>query len=63
MMFFSSFAVAQSTGFNTTFIVLSLNGVGSTFYDLQANAGKPDFNRANLGSFCQESNDLVYRGA
>lgn len=63
MILFSTLSFAQSAGFNSTFIVLSLNGGGNTFYDLQATTANPDFNGANLGSFCQGSSGLVFKGA
>ena len=60
----SSFSFGQSSGFNTTYIVLSVNGGSNTYYDLQASTGNPDFNGANLGVFCQGSTTgIVFKGA
>ncbi|MBD3584015.1 hypothetical protein HC229_16010, partial [Flavobacterium sp. D33] len=57
-------AVAQSAGINTSFIVLGINGGSNAYYDLQATTSNPDFNGANLGTFCQGSaNGLRLRGA
>ncbi|WP_460575041.1 putative metal-binding motif-containing protein, partial [Flavobacterium koreense] len=63
MLFYVSLSFAQSAGFNTTFVVLSLNGGGNTYYDLQATTGNPDFNGANLGTFCQGSSGIIFKGA
>jgi hypothetical protein len=54
---------SQSAGFNNTFIVLSLNSGGNSFYDLNATTGNPDFHASNLGSFTQCSSSLVLKGA
>ena len=60
----SSFSFGQSSGFNTTYIVLSVNGGSNTYYDLQASTGNPDFNGTNLGVFCQGSTTgIVFKGA
>jgi hypothetical protein len=53
----------QSAGFNNTFLVLSLNGGGNTFYDLNAGTANTDFNGANLGSFASGTSNLVFKGA
>ena len=60
---FSANLFGQSAGFNTTYIVLSINGGSDAYYDLQASTANPDFNGANLGSFCQGSSGLVFKGA
>lgn len=54
---------AQSAGFNNTFIILSLNGGGNTYYDLNAATGNLDFHNANLGTFDISSNTLELKGA
>jgi hypothetical protein len=57
-------AIAQSAGFNTTYIVLSINNSSNLYYDLNANTGNYDFNNAELGTFCAGStNALVFKGA
>ncbi|MFZ4058194.1 MAG: autotransporter-associated beta strand repeat-containing protein, partial [Ferruginibacter sp.] len=53
----------QSANFNNTFIVLSLNGGGNAFYDLNATTGNPDFNTASLGTFAAGSSNLILKGA
>jgi len=53
---------AQSAGFNNTFIVLSINSGGDLYYDLNAATGNPDFNNAALGTFCQGSSGIVFKG-
>lgn len=54
---------AQSAGFNNTFLILSLNGGGNTYYDLNAATGNMDFQNTNLGTFDVSSNTLVLKGA
>ena len=54
---------AQTSGFNNTFVVLSLNGGSNVFYDLKATTGNPDFNGNNLGVFAESSNQLTLKGA
>ncbi|MDY0089729.1 MAG: hypothetical protein RBR78_05120, partial [Flavobacteriaceae bacterium] len=61
IMFWTSYG--QTAGFNSTFLVLSINGGSNTYYDLHATTGNPDFNGANLGTFCQGSSGIVFRGA
>jgi len=39
-----------SAGFNSSFIVLAINGGSNAYYDLQSSTGNPDFNNANLGT-------------
>ncbi|WP_298391463.1 MopE-related protein [Flavobacterium sp.] len=63
LLLFSFVAFSQNAGFNSTFIVLSLNGGSDTYYDLQATTGNPDFNGRSLGTFCQGSSGLVFKGA
>ncbi len=53
---------AQSAGFNNTFAVLSINGGGNTYYDMNASTGNTDFNGANLGTF-GSGNSLLLKGA
>ena len=54
---------AQSAGFNNTFLILSLNGGGNTYYDLNAATGNLDFQNTTLGTFDLSSNTLVIKGA
>ena len=56
-------AFGQSAGFDSTYIVLRINGGGNTYYDLQATTSNPDFNGTNLGTFCQGSSGIVFKGA
>ena len=57
-------AFAQSAGFNTSYLVLSINGGSNTYYDLQASTSNADFNGANLGTFCQgTTTGLRFKGA
>jgi len=60
---FSISALAQTAGFNNTFIVLSINGSGNIYYDLNSATGNPDFIGNNLGSFLVGSNNLILKGA
>jgi hypothetical protein len=53
----------QTAGFNSTFVVLGLNGGANTYYDLSASTGNQDFAGSNLGSFEIGSNNLVLKGA
>ena len=53
----------QSAGFNSTFVVLNVNGSGNTYYDLQANTANPDFQNAQLGTFCTGSAAIILKGA
>lgn len=55
-------ALAQSAGFNNTFIVLSVNNSLNLYYDLNGNTSNYDFDGQQLGSFCQESQDLIFKG-
>ena len=63
VLFGSAKGWGQSTGFNNTFLVLSLNGGANTYYDLNATTANADFNGANLGSFVSGTNNLVFKGA
>jgi hypothetical protein len=57
-------ANAQSAGFNTTYLVLQVNNGPVAYYDLQATTANPDFNGANLGTFCQSlTTGIVFKGA
>ena len=38
-LMYTSKSIGQSAGFNTTYIVLSINGGSNTYYDLQATTG------------------------
>ncbi len=50
---------SQSAGFNQTYIIIN-----NTYYDLNAATANPDFNGANLGSFCQgATTGLTFKGA
>src|SRR3954466_12911622 len=61
--FLSANSVAQSAGFNSTYFIIN-NGASNTYYDLQANTANPDFNGANLGTFCAGSvSGLTFKGA
>ncbi len=63
MLLFAANSNGQSAGFNDTYLILQLTG-SETYYDLQASTANPDFNGANLGTFCgSETNALVFRGA
>ena len=63
-LMYTSKSIGQSAGFNTTYIVLSINGGSNAYYDLQATTGNPDFDGANLGTFCQGSTTgIVFKGA
>ena len=57
------FTNAQSSGFNNTFVILSINGGSNVYYDLNAASGNLDFQNANLGTFNVSSNTLVLKGA
>lgn len=63
LLLISVAAFGQSAGFNNTFIVLSVNGGGNTYYDLNASTTNPDFQGANLGAFCEGSSGIVFKGA
>jgi len=50
---------SQSAGFNQTYIIIN-----NSYYDLNAATVNPDFNVANLGSFCQgATTGLTFKGA
>jgi hypothetical protein len=57
------FTNAQSSGFNNTFVILSINSGTNVYYDLNAATGNLDFSNANLGTFNVSSNTLVLKGA
>ena len=57
------FVLGQSAGFNSTFIILSVNGGSNVYYDLQASTDNLDFNNANLGTFNVGTTNLVFKGA
>ncbi|MGQ2984954.1 T9SS sorting signal type C domain-containing protein [Flavobacterium sp.] len=60
---FSTIVLAQSAGFNNTFIVLNVNGTGDLYYDLNGNTSNYDFHNTNIGTFCQGSaNGLIFKG-
>lgn len=64
MLLFAAISNGQTAGFNETYLVLQVNNGGNTYYDLQASTANPDFNGANLGSFCgSNANALVFKGA
>ena len=64
LLFISFIANAQFTsGFNTSFLILKLNGGGNTYYDLKAVTANIDFDGANLGIFPVNSNNLILAGA
>ena len=58
------FVYAQSSGINTTFMILSINSGANTYYDMQASTGNPDLQGTNLGSYDYGAgNTLVIKGA
>lgn len=60
---FSTIVLAQSAGFNNTFIVLNVNGAADLYYDLNGNTSNYDFHNTNIGTFCQgSSNGLIFKG-
>ena len=59
---FSSQLFSQSAGFNNTFIVLSINGSLNLYYDLNAATDNYDFDGQSLGTFCEGSTDLIFKG-
>ena len=64
MLLFAAFSHGQTAGFNESYLILQLNNGGNAYYDLQATTANPDFNGANLGSFCgSDANALVFKGA
>lgn len=60
---FCSPSFSQSAGFNTTYIVFSINGGLDLYYDLNANTDNYDFDGQALGTFCQNSSGLIFKGA
>ncbi|QYJ68402.1 T9SS type A sorting domain-containing protein [Flavobacterium litorale] len=55
-------AHAQSAGFNNTFIIFSINGSLNLYYDLNAATDNYDFDGQFLGNFCQNSDNLIFKG-
>jgi len=55
-------AHSQSAGFNSTYIILQLNGGSVNYYDLNATTSNPDFQSASLGDF-GPNNSLLLKGA
>ena len=55
-------AHSQSAGFNSTFIILQLNGGSVNYYDLNATTSNPDFQSAYLGNY-GPNNSLILKGA
>ena len=60
---FSTVLSYGQAGFNTTYIVLDSYGSGNVYYDLQANTANPDFDNSNLGTYCEGSASLIFKGA
>ena len=55
-------AHSQSAGFNSTYIILQLNGGSVNYYDLNATTSNPDFQSAYLGNY-GPNNSLILKGA
>ena len=55
-------AHSQSAGFNSTYIILQLNGGSVNYYDLNATSSNPDFQSANLGNY-GPNNSILLKGA
>ena len=55
-------AHSQSAGFNSTFIILQLNGGSVNYYDLNATTSNPDFQSAYLGNY-GPNNSILFKGA
>lgn len=55
-------AHSQSAGFNSTYIILQLNGGSVNYYDLNAASTNPDFQSAYLGNY-GPNNSLILKGA
>ncbi|MFT3980903.1 MAG: GEVED domain-containing protein [Ferruginibacter sp.] len=62
LLILSLSSFGQSSDFNSTFLVLNVNG-SQTYYDLKATTANTDFQGANLGTFVIGTNTLVYNGA
>ena len=43
---------AGTASFDESYIVMNINGLGNTFYDLNLNTLNPDFNNVYFGTFC-----------
>jgi hypothetical protein len=59
---FANFAAAQTSGIYESYGILSINGGGDIYYDMQASTGNPDLNGANLGTYIYGLNTLVFKG-
>jgi hypothetical protein len=57
-----SLSLSAQTGFNASYAILSINGGGDAYYDLNAATGNPDFQGNNLGFFTP-GNSLVVKSA
>ena len=55
-------AHSQSAGFNSTYIILQLNGGSVNYYDLNATTSNPDFQSAYLGNY-GPNNSILFKGA
>ena len=53
---------AQYAGFNSTYIILQLNGESVNYYDLNATSSNPNFQSANLGNY-GPNNSILLKGA
>ena len=53
---------SPSAGFNSTYIILQLNGGSVNYYDLNAASTNPDFQSAYLGNY-GPNNSLILKGA
>lgn len=53
---------SPSAGFNSTYIILQLNGGSVNYYDLNATSSNPDFQSANLGNY-GPNNSILLKGA
>jgi hypothetical protein len=52
-----------NSGLYESYAILSLNGGGNVYYDLNATTANIDFQGANLGNFCAGSSSLILNGA
>jgi hypothetical protein len=53
---------SPSAGFNSTYIILQLNGGSVNYYDLNATSSNPDFQSAYLGNY-GPNNSILLKGA
>ena len=53
---------SPSAGFNSTYIILQLNGGSVNYYDLNTTSSNPDFQSANLGNY-GPNNSILLKGA